>query len=117
MNTELLFDENCGGECATCVATRRMLSAVVTGTLNHMVGRTEDGDLEAAGSAATRFLRLIAEAPRSTRELVGTSNISRLANDIAAALSNIEVGDARAASTAFRAGLMHWYETYPAYRT
>jgi hypothetical protein len=115
MHTETLLDEYCGGECATCVKARRVVSAVVTGTLNHMVGWTEEGDLDAAGSAAARFLRLIAETPRSTRELVGAGNVFRLANDVTAALSKIEEGDATAASTAFRVSLMNWYETYPAY--
>ena len=116
MHTDLLFDETCGGECVTCVKTRRMVSAVVTEALNHIVGRTEEGDLEAAGRAATQFLDLIAETPKSTRELVGGGNIFRLTNDVTTALSKIEEGDACAASSAFRVGLMNWYETYPPYR-
>ena len=115
MQTEFILEENCGGECITCVRTRRIVSAVVTGTLNHMANWLDDGDLERSERAAARFLNILAKAPESTRELVGIDNMSRLKGAIVDGLSEIKKGDVHAASTAFRTGLMNWYESYPPY--
>jgi hypothetical protein len=116
MMTDLILEEDCGGQCVGCIKTRRMVSAVVTGTLNHLVGWLDEGDLERSGRAAARFLNIIAKAPESTRELVGIDNMSQLATAVGDGLSKIRRGDAGAASIAIRVGLMNWYETYPPYR-
>jgi len=116
MPTELIYREHCGAECPTCVKTRRMVSAVVAGTLDHLIAWTEAGDLDRAERAAIRLLKVVDKTPVSTLELVGAENVSQLTMNVEAALSRIQSGDAATAVSEFRLGMTNWFETYPPYR-
>jgi hypothetical protein len=109
-------EDSCNGTCPVCVQTRRMVSAVVAGSVNEIVAYLADEDLDSAQKHGVALLAVLDEVPSSTAELIGDHSFLELKKAIEKGLWEIASGELAAASVAFQSGLSAWYETYPPYQ-
>jgi len=108
-------EDDCKGTCLVCVQTRRMVSAVVAGSINEIITYLGQEDLENAQKHASALLAVLGEVPPSTAALIGDRSFIDLRKVVEKGLWEITNGDVDAAGAALQAGLTAWYETYPPY--
>src|SRR5579862_43692 len=107
--------DECGGACPLCVQARRMVSAVVAGSMNEILASLGEGDLDSARRRAAALLSVLEEVPPSIAALVGDSSFAGLKSAVEKGLWETTIGDMNAAWTAFQTVLLDWCATYPPY--